>query len=95
MRYPLERALRIIGELEFAKLDVAIHEDGPHIKPSEVATDVALAGVRIRIGPSLTPGAFSVKIATTEPEEYQRQTAGHLSAGPVVHGQHHHHSRRT
>jgi sugar phosphate isomerase/epimerase len=63
----------MIGELEFSKLDVAIHEDGPHLKPSEVAQDVALAGVRIRIGPSLTPGAFSVKIAATEPTEYQRQ----------------------
>jgi sugar phosphate isomerase/epimerase len=72
-RYPLERALRMIGELEFTKLDVAIHEDGPHLKPSEVAQDVALAGVRIRIGPSLTPGAFSVKIAAKEPAEYERQ----------------------
>jgi sugar phosphate isomerase/epimerase len=72
-RYPLDRALRIIGELEFTKLDVAIHEDGPHIKPSEVAADVALAGVRIRIGPSLTPGAFSVKIAADKAAEYERQ----------------------
>jgi len=63
----------MIGELEFSKLDVAIHEDGPHLKPSEVAEDVALAGVRIRIGPSLTPGAFSVKIAATEQAEYERQ----------------------
>jgi sugar phosphate isomerase/epimerase len=38
-----------------------------------VAQDVALAGVRIRIGPSLTPGAFSVKIATENQAEYQRQ----------------------
>ena len=40
-RYPLERALRVIGELEFSKLDVAIHERGPHLRPSEVAADVA------------------------------------------------------
>jgi sugar phosphate isomerase/epimerase len=72
-RHPLERALRIIGELEFSKLDVAIHEAGPHLKPSEVVQDVGLAAQRIRIGPSLTPGAFSVDIAATEPEEYQRQ----------------------
>jgi sugar phosphate isomerase/epimerase len=72
-RYPLERALRIIGELEFSKLDVAIHEDGPHLKPSEVAEDIALAGQRIRIGPSLTPGAFSVEIAAADATEYQRQ----------------------
>src|SRR5271155_4754809 len=72
-RYPLERALRVIGELEFSKLDVAIHEDGPHLKPSEVAADIGLAAQRIRIGPSLTPGAFSVGIATTDPVEYQTQ----------------------
>jgi sugar phosphate isomerase/epimerase len=72
-RYPLDRALRLIGELEFSKLDVAIHEDGPHLKPSEVATDVALAAQRIRIGPSLTPGAFSVEIAPCGAAEYQRQ----------------------
>jgi sugar phosphate isomerase/epimerase len=72
-RHPLERALRIIGELEFSKLDVAIHEKGPHLKPSEVAADVGLAAQRIRIGPSLTPAAFSVEIETDSAAEYQRQ----------------------
>jgi sugar phosphate isomerase/epimerase len=72
-RYPLERALRIIGELEFSKLDVAIHEQGPHLRPSDVAADVGLAAQRIRIGPSLTPAAFSVEIEAPTWEEYQRQ----------------------
>jgi sugar phosphate isomerase/epimerase len=72
-RYPLERALRIIGELEFSKLDVAIHEQGPHLRPSEVAADVTLAAQRIRIGPSLTPAAFSVEIEAPTDTEYQRQ----------------------
>jgi sugar phosphate isomerase/epimerase len=72
-RYPLERALRLIGELQFSKLDVAIHEDGTHLKPSEVLADVGLAAQRIRIGPSLTPGAFSVRISTDDPTQYQEQ----------------------
>jgi sugar phosphate isomerase/epimerase len=72
-RFPLERALRIIGELEFSKLDVAIHENGTHLKPSEVANDIALAAQRIRIGPSLTPAAFSVEIAAATALEYQHQ----------------------
>jgi sugar phosphate isomerase/epimerase len=72
-RFPLERGLRIIGELEFSKLDVAIHEDGPHLKPSEVDADVSLAAQRIRIGPSLTPGAFAVDIAAANPKDFQRQ----------------------
>jgi sugar phosphate isomerase/epimerase len=72
-RYPLERALRIIGELEFSKLDVAIHAHGPHLKPEEVAADIGLAAQRIRIGPSLTPAAFSVLIEADGPDEYRRQ----------------------
>ncbi len=72
-KYPLERALRIIGELEFSKLDVAIHEQGPHLRPSEVAADVNLAAQKIRIGPSLTPAAFSVQIDAPNPDEYHRQ----------------------
>jgi sugar phosphate isomerase/epimerase len=71
-RYPLERALRVIGELEFSKLDVAIHERGPHLRPSEVLADIALAAQRIRIGPSLTPAAFSVEIEA-DGAEYQSQ----------------------
>ena len=72
-KYPLDRALRIIGELEFSKVDVAIHEQGPHLRPSEVAADVNLAAHRIRIGPSLTPGAFSVEIDTDDAQEFHRQ----------------------
>ena len=61
-RYPLERALRTIGELEFSKLDVAIHERGPHLRLSGWPPDVARAAQLIRIGPSLTPAAFDVEI---------------------------------
>ena len=72
-RYPLERALRIIGELEFSKVDVAIHAQGPHLRPAEVLADVGLAAQKIRIGPSLTPAAFNVEIDTPEPAEFERQ----------------------
>lgn len=72
-RYPLEQALRMMEELEFSKVDVAIHEQGPHLRPSEVANDVGLAVHRIRIGPSLTPAAFSVEIEANDPKEFERQ----------------------
>jgi sugar phosphate isomerase/epimerase len=72
-RYPLDRALRTIGELEFSKLDVAIHERGPHLKPSDVVVDVGLAAQRIRIGPSLTPAAFNVEIEARDHEDYRSQ----------------------
>jgi sugar phosphate isomerase/epimerase len=72
-RHPLERALRIIAELEFSKVDVALHESGPHLRPSDVVKDVAAAAQQIRIGPSLTPAAFSVQIEAPDPAERDRQ----------------------
>ncbi len=72
-KHPLERALRIIAELEFSKVDVAIHERGPHLRPSDVAQDVSLAAQRIRIGPSLSPAAFSLEIDAPDPETFEQQ----------------------
>src|SRR6202043_4185576 len=69
-RFPLEQTLRTIAELEFGKVDVALHEKGPHLRPSEVARDVGLALQRIRIGPSLSPAAFDVEIETADEAEY-------------------------
>jgi sugar phosphate isomerase/epimerase len=75
-RYPLERALRIIGELEFSKLDVGIHERGPHLRPSQVAADVGQAAQMIRIGPSLTPAAFDVSVEAASEKESVAQWKG-------------------
>jgi sugar phosphate isomerase/epimerase len=72
-RLPLERALRLMAELEFSKVDVAITEQGSHLKPSEVAQDIAAAGLRIRIGPSLSPAAFSVEFDVASDDEFLRQ----------------------
>lgn len=72
-KYPLEQALRIIGELEFSKVDVAIHEQGIHLRPSEVVEDVTKAVQRIRLTSSLCPGAFSVEIQAPNKTEYVRQ----------------------
>jgi sugar phosphate isomerase/epimerase len=72
-KYPLERALQVMGELEFSKVDVAIREQGPHLRPSEVATDITAAAQRLRIGPSLTPTAFSVEIQAATDADYLRQ----------------------
>jgi sugar phosphate isomerase/epimerase len=72
-RYSLEEALRIIAELQFNKFDVAIHETGGQLKPSEVAKDVHAAATRLRYGPGLAPSAFSVEIEAPTQEEYDRQ----------------------
>ena len=88
-RFPLDQALRRIAELEFSKVDVAIHEQGPHLRPSQVVEDVGLASQQIRIGPSLSPAAFSVQIDTPEAQEYHRQLQAvchlaRLSTVPVI-----------
>ena len=72
-RLALEPALRLMAELEFSKVDIAINENGSHLKPSEVAKDVVGAALRIRIGPSLTPAAFSVEFDVKSEEEYLHQ----------------------
>lgn len=88
-RYSLEDALRIITELQFNKFDVAIHETGGQLKPSEVADDVNTAATRLRYGPGLTPSAFSVEIEATDPAEYDRQfkaicRLARISAVPLI-----------
>jgi sugar phosphate isomerase/epimerase len=72
-RHPLEQALRSIAELGFGKADVAIHERGPHLRPSQVAADVHRSSQQLRIGPGLCPAAFSVVIEAPDPAEFQRQ----------------------
>jgi sugar phosphate isomerase/epimerase len=72
-KYPLDQALRIINELEFSKVEIAIHEQGPHLRPSEIAGDVNAAAQRVRNGPSLVPAAYSVDIKAEGEKDYQRQ----------------------
>jgi sugar phosphate isomerase/epimerase len=88
-RYPLEQALRTIAELGFGKADVAIHEKGPHLRPSEVMEDPAHAAQQLRIGPGLAPAAFSVQIDAPLEAEYQHQLKAmcrlaRLSTVPVL-----------
>jgi sugar phosphate isomerase/epimerase len=80
-RYPLERAMRIIGELEFTKLDVAIHSQGPHLTPAACVEDVHRVAHLLKLGPSLTPAAFDVRIDEEDQVEFERQlqAVGHLA----------------
>jgi sugar phosphate isomerase/epimerase len=71
--YPFEDALRTIAELEFHKIDVAVHESGNHLKPSQVAADVGAAVNRLRLAAGLVPSAISVEIDAPEGEEFDRQ----------------------
>ena len=88
-RRSFEDALGAIAELQFTKFDAAVHEAGPHLRPSEVAADVTAAAARVRYGPGLAPAAFSVEIGADDEEEYQRQfkavcRLARLSAVPLL-----------
>lgn len=72
-KHPLDRALRIIGELEFNKAEVVIDEQSPHLRPAEVMADVGMAAQRIRIGPSLSPAALTLNAEAADSEDYRRQ----------------------
>ncbi|HEY1381306.1 MAG TPA: sugar phosphate isomerase/epimerase, partial [Gemmataceae bacterium] len=76
-RQPLPDALRTISELGFNKVDVAVREDGPHLKPSEVAADVGRAVLQLRAGHGLTVAALHVEPAAGLSRE---QTAEQLKA---------------
>jgi sugar phosphate isomerase/epimerase len=85
----LEDALRVIGELEFNKFEAAIAERGRQLRPSEVAADVNQAAARLRLGPGLTPIAFSVEIEAASDEEHDRQfkaicRLARISAVPLI-----------
>ena len=88
-RCSLEDALRLIGELEFTKFEAAIHEQGRQLRPSEIAADVGRAAARLRLGPGLTPVAFSVEIEAGGEEEHDRQFKAvcrfaRISAVPLI-----------
>ena len=63
-RQPLMAALRTISEMGFSKVDVAVREDGPHLKPSEVAADIGKAVQQLRGGHGLSVAALHVEPAT-------------------------------
>jgi sugar phosphate isomerase/epimerase len=72
-RFSLEEALRTIAELHFGRCDVAIHEHGGQLRPSQVVADVNGVASRLRYGPGLAPVAFSAQIDAPTPDEHDRQ----------------------
>jgi sugar phosphate isomerase/epimerase len=87
--YPLDQAMRLIADMEFNKIDVAIHEHGNHLRPSAIAADVGIAAQRLKIGPGLVPVAFSLEIDAAKEEDYQKQfmavcNLARVSAVPII-----------
>lgn len=71
--HPLDDALRTIGELQFSKIDLAIHEHGAHLKPSQVAQDVHKIAQHLKNACPLGLAAFHVSIHAEHHEEHDRQ----------------------
>lgn len=72
-RYPLERALRAIQEMEFTKYEMVISERGPHLKPSEVVADIGRATHQLRVGPGLAVSAITVEAHAEGEAEFTQQ----------------------
>jgi sugar phosphate isomerase/epimerase len=71
---PLSQAIDTIIDLEFVNLELEIHEDGNHLRPSEVAADLEAAIGVCRNTNRANVVAYSVQI-DAEGEEHYRQFA--------------------
>jgi sugar phosphate isomerase/epimerase len=67
---PFQQAVRTINDLHFQKVDLAIHEDGPHLKPSEIHADVNRAAAILRSTNS-SYAAFHLEIQAETEEKYR------------------------
>jgi sugar phosphate isomerase/epimerase len=65
-REPLEKALRQIAELEFDKFELALVEDGLHLRPSDAGDNPEAALQRLRSGPSLIPSSLYIDFGTVD-----------------------------
>jgi sugar phosphate isomerase/epimerase len=69
---PLADAVTKLGDLEYTSVEIAVHEGGVQIKPSQVAADVEKAISHCRDTHRLDIVAYSVDIHATG-EEYYKQ----------------------
>jgi sugar phosphate isomerase/epimerase len=63
---PLETALRHIAELEFDKFELALVEDGQHLRPSEAGDNPEAALQTLRRGPSLVPSSLYIDFGAVD-----------------------------
>ncbi|GIW86032.1 MAG: hypothetical protein KatS3mg108_0356 [Isosphaeraceae bacterium] len=85
-RKPLDEALRQMLELEFQKVELAIHPDGPHLRLAEVTENPDAAIARIRQGPGLAIAALDVRLPPEEAQASSRSFAAirRLAKGLMV-----------
>jgi sugar phosphate isomerase/epimerase len=71
----LEAALERLVELEFTRVEISLREDGPQLRPSQIAADPESAVLRCRNAQRLTPVAYAVDIQAEGPEYYEQFAA--------------------
>ncbi len=67
---PFGQALRSINDLHFQKVDLAIHESGSHLKPSEVHADLNRIATRLRAS-AMSFAAFHLAIEAESDEKWR------------------------
>lgn len=74
-KHPLDEALRTIREMNFAKADLAIHEDGPHLKPSDLTGDITKIAQRLK-ATNVAFAAIHARFAAYDSPEIRKQFRG-------------------
>src|SRR5262249_48740402 len=82
-RYPLAQALHTISELNFHKVDLALHESGPHVQPSQVVADVNKVAQVLRKA-NVAYAAFHVQIAAADADQYKETLRAVCRLGRVL-----------
>jgi sugar phosphate isomerase/epimerase len=68
----LEDALRTVREMRFTKADLAVHADGPHLTPAEVAADLGRAAQRLKAA-NLPLAAIHLNVGPADPAAAREQ----------------------
>jgi sugar phosphate isomerase/epimerase len=82
-KLPLEDALRVIREMNFPKADLALHEPGPHLKPSEVAADVGKVAQKLKAA-NLPIAAFHLEMGEFDGADARAQLKAICRLGRVL-----------
>lgn len=87
-RHKLDEALRVIREMHFTKADLAIHADGPHLRPADVPGDVGKVAQKLKAS-NVQFAAFHLEFDAPDGPDVRDQLKGicrlaRLLAVPVL-----------
>ncbi len=82
-KHTLDSALRTIREMNFAKADVALHEDGPHLRPSDLTGDLTKIAQKLKAS-NVAIAAFHARFAQHDGPEIRKQFRGVCRLGRLL-----------